>query len=209
MIPAALTRSEDLPTATHSRTAAKATLYVPSFADCPLAGLFFVLRYRLTRKRFKQFLHRWLLVLFICLQLVPDVFLYRLFVPSHRIYIVSPAPELPAPISLLHYRGDSGHASASMISTPLRSLNVLSIFPTSTLIFPQITYRRYFGANTIWYLQFHVVYARLFLSIPLSSCYFVFGWQTACIIALAVMNGLISLSFPDPLIRSEGFVMQK
>ena len=39
-----------------------------------------------------------------------------------------------------------------MISTPFRSLNSLSIFPTSAFSFPYISCLRYFGAKTIWYL---------------------------------------------------------
>ena len=42
----------------------------------------------------------------------------------------------------------SGHASASMISTPFCSHNFLRICPISFLICPYITIRRYFGVNT-------------------------------------------------------------
>jgi len=59
----------------------------------------------------------------------------------------------------------SGQASASIISTPLNSHSFLSIIPISILIFPYITCRLYFGANTIWYLQFHFVCAKLWLSV--------------------------------------------
>ena len=43
----------------------------------------------------------------------------------------------------------SGHASAYKSFTPFRSHNCLSIFPISCLL--------YFGAKTMWHLQFHVV----------------------------------------------------
>jgi hypothetical protein len=59
----------------------------------------------------------------------------------------------------------SGHASASIISTPFRLHSSLKILPTSALIFLYIIFRRYFGANTIWYLHSHVVCAKLFMSI--------------------------------------------
>ncbi len=41
--------------------------------------------------------------------------------------------------------------------------------------FPYITFRRYFGANTMWYLQFHFVCDKLFTSfITMTSlCFFV------------------------------------
>ena len=58
----------------------------------------------------------------------------------------------------------SGHASASIISTPLYSHNFLIILPISDFICPYITCLRYFGANTIWYLQFHLVCAKLSVS---------------------------------------------
>ena len=49
-----------------------------------------------------------------------------------------------------------GHAVASSISIPLRSHNSRNILPTSAFNFPYITCLLYFGANTIWYLQFHL-----------------------------------------------------
>ena len=43
----------------------------------------------------------------------------------------------------------SGHACASIISTPFYSHNFLKICPISLLIWPYITILRYFGANAI------------------------------------------------------------
>ena len=45
----------------------------------------------------------------------------------------------------------SGHACASMISTLFCWHNFRSIIPMSSFIFPYISIRLYFGANTTWY----------------------------------------------------------
>lgn len=45
----------------------------------------------------------------------------------------------------------SGHASASIISTPFCSHSFLNISPMSFFNCPYISFRRYFGANTMWY----------------------------------------------------------
>ena len=56
------------------------------------------------------------------------------------------------------------HASASSISICLHSHNFRSIFPISAFIFPHIICLLYFGAKTIWYLQFHFICAKLSVS---------------------------------------------
>ena len=54
--------------------------------------------------------------------------------------------------------------SPSTIWIPFQLHNSPRIFPFSALCSPQNIFRRYFGANLIWYLQFHVVRAKLLLS---------------------------------------------
>ncbi len=57
--------------------------------------------------------------------------------------------------------GMPGHAFASRISTFFCSHSIRRIFPMLTLILPYTACRRNFGANTIWYLQFHRVCDKL------------------------------------------------
>lgn len=59
----------------------------------------------------------------------------------------------------------SGQALASIISTFFTSHNFRSICPISVFIFPYISCLRYFGANTMWYLQFHLECAKLLMSL--------------------------------------------
>ena len=58
----------------------------------------------------------------------------------------------------------SGHTSASIMVTCLNSQSFLRIFPISSLFCPKNTCLRYLGANTMWYLQFHTVCAKLYSS---------------------------------------------
>ena len=58
----------------------------------------------------------------------------------------------------------SGHASASIISTPFCSHSFRRICPTSFLICPYIASRLYLGANTICYWHLHVVCCKLPIS---------------------------------------------
>ena len=76
----------------------------------------------------------------------------------------------------------SGHTSASMIRTPFHSQSCRSIFPISALFSQKNTFLRYFGANTIWYLQFHFVCDKLFTSFilivnDLLCCFYLCSWQ--------------------------------
>ena len=65
----------------------------------------------------------------------------------------------------------SGHISASTIFTPFLLHNILKISAISCLIFPYATFLLYFGAKTIWYLQFHFVCDKLLLSIWIPPVY--------------------------------------
>ena len=56
-----------------------------------------------------------------------------------------------------------------MISTFFISHSCLIILPISALICRYTTCRRYFGANTIWYLQFHFVCDKLPLSFAING----------------------------------------
>ena len=58
----------------------------------------------------------------------------------------------------------SGHTSPSIISTPFHCHNWRSISRISNRFSAKNTFRLYFGANTIWYLQFQLVCAKLLLS---------------------------------------------
>ena len=62
----------------------------------------------------------------------------------------------------------SGHTSASIIVTPFHPHNSHKIFPISARFSLYNTFRRYFGANTIWYLQFQLLCAKLLLSFILN-----------------------------------------
>ena len=81
----------------------------------------------------------------------------------------------------------SGHTSPSIISTPFHWHNCLNISLIAWRFSSKNTFRLYFGANTMWYLQFHFVCARLFVFIfsffkdKSSSCVFC-GWQTTFIL---------------------------
>jgi NAD+ kinase len=71
--------------------------------------------------------------------------------------------------------------SASMISIPFCSQSFLSIFPISVFIWLYITILRYLGANTTWYLQFHLECAKLLMSslvMTIPPVLFLLGWQT-------------------------------
>ena len=48
--------------------------------------------------------------------------------------------------------------------TPFHSHSCLSIFPIATRFSQKNTFLLYFGANTIWYLQFHFVCDKLCMS---------------------------------------------
>ena len=82
----------------------------------------------------------------------------------------------------------SGHISPYMISTPFHSHNFLNISRISARFSSKNTLRRYLGANTIWYLQFYFVCAKLFvLSVSFvildsSVCVFLLVCQTNSII---------------------------
>ena len=54
-----------------------------------------------TRKRVHIFLHRHLIHHLILYELIADIFLYRLLVLTHRVYIVATASEVPAAIFIL------------------------------------------------------------------------------------------------------------
>ncbi len=69
-----------------------------------------------------------------------------------------------------------------MIATPFLSHSVRSITPISFLSCPYITCLRYFGVNTMWYLQFALVCDRLSLSIWMPPWFDSFGWQTSPIL---------------------------
>lgn len=83
----------------------------------------------------------------------------------------------------------SGHTSPSIISTPFHWQSWRSISRISRLFSAKNTFRLYFGANTIWYLQFQPVCAKLLLFmgaffIDKSSKYvFSFDWQVDLIIS--------------------------
>ena len=64
----------------------------------PKSGLFLCLTILATRKRVCVFLDRHLIHHFILYELVADVFLYCFLVLSYRVYVVTTAPEVPAPI---------------------------------------------------------------------------------------------------------------
>ena len=54
--------------------------------------------------------------------------------------------------------------SASIIFTPFHLHNSRRIAPISRPFSPNIAFRLYFGANTMWYLQFHFECAKLCMS---------------------------------------------
>ncbi len=56
----------------------------------------------------------------------------------------------------------------SIISTPFHWHSCLNISLISKRFSSKNTFLRYFGANTIWYLQFHLVCAKLLLSMVTS-----------------------------------------
>ena len=100
-----------------------------------------------TRERVFWVVHTQLIALVISFQLISDVFFYGFSILSYRINIWS------------------GHTSPSIISTPFHWHNVRNIYRISKRFSSKNTFRRYFGANTIWYLQFHFVCAKLLLAL--------------------------------------------
>ena len=82
----------------------------------------------------------------------------------------------------------SGHTSPSMISTPFHWHNWRNISRISMRFSSKNTFRLYFGANTIWYLQFHFVCAKLLVSMrsffidKSSNCVW-FDWQVVPILS--------------------------
>ena len=93
-------------------------------------------------------------------------------------------------------------ASASRTSTPLYPNSFRSIWPMSCFIFSQIICRRYFGANTIWYLHSHFVCAKLLTSSFIHTWFllwwFTGGWQTTSILPKEDTFSEHSESFLEP-----------
>ena len=89
ILPAALTRIEDPPTAPLSLAAPKGAVFYALFYQLrPLMVVFFLVPiYRLTRKRVNQLFHRQLFILFVFSQLIANIFFNRPFISSYRIYI--------------------------------------------------------------------------------------------------------------------------
>ena len=138
--------------------------------------------------------------------LISYVFSYNFIFQSYRGYKIPFGPKIPIAIFVLQIRmsfkypinDDTANlggiitniwsfiACASIISTSLYSHSVLKIFPISLFICPYISFLLYFGINTIWYLQFHLVCGKLessFGFVPFDYLlYFVFGCQTNYII---------------------------
>ena len=82
----------------------------------------------------------------------------------------------------------SGHTSPSIISTPFHWHNCRSISRISKRFSSKNTFLLYFGANTMWYLQFHFVCAKLLVSmrsffIDKSSDCVWFDWQVVPILS--------------------------
>ena len=97
--------------------------------------------------------------------------------------------------------------SASTICTSLRLHNMLKIFAISCLSSPYIIFLLNFGAKTIWYLQFHVVCDKLFLSIRTISCDCKNGWRTCF---YYITGGILHNAKAIPATRRAGglFVLQ-
>ena len=72
------------------------------FQAAAKAAVFLCLVTLATRERVYVFFQRYLIIGNVFLKLVPYVFLYRFFVPSHSINIVSPAPEMSVAIPVFH-----------------------------------------------------------------------------------------------------------
>ena len=70
---------------------------------CPPSGggSLFAFDYRLTRKRVFELSEAHLVAGDVLLKLVPYVLFYCLFISPYRVYIVSPAPEVPVAILVL------------------------------------------------------------------------------------------------------------
>ena len=104
ILPAALTRIEDPPTAPLSLAAPKGAVFYALFYQLrPLMVVFFLVPiYRLTRKRVNQLFHRQLFILFVFSHLIANIFFNRPFISSYRIYIISSTPKLAIPISIFH-----------------------------------------------------------------------------------------------------------
>ena len=77
----------------------------------------------------------------------------------------------------------SGHTSPSIISTPFHWHNFRNISLISNRFSSKNTFRLYFGAKTMWYLQFHDVCAKILLSMVSffidnpPFVFFSFDWQ--------------------------------
>ena len=69
-----------------------------TFSGCCLSSLFLAFSYRLTRERVRILYQAQLIYSLILFQLPFDVLLYHFLVSSHRIYIVSSAPEVTIPL---------------------------------------------------------------------------------------------------------------
>ena len=108
----------------------------------------------------------------------------------------------------------SGHTSPSIISTPFHWHNCRNISRISNRFSQKNTFHLYFGANSIWYLQFQLVCAKLLLSMVTffidksSKCVFLFDWQVKLIITyLENFFSSVNLFWTTPLWR--GFRLQK
>lgn len=136
-----------------------------------------------TRKQVHHLSERHLVAYLVFFQLVLYVLCYSLCILSNCIHIVASSlfpylnfrfPCLSWNITLLFpFRYPMklhmlifGGISTNMCtwSGQISAIDSLSIFPISTRYFCSNIFLLYFGANTIWYLQFHVVCAKLLLS---------------------------------------------
>ena len=103
----------------------------------------------------------------------------------------------------------SGHSSASIISIPFCSHNLININPISFLIYPYICILLYFGANTKWYLQFHVLCAKLLLSFMTNPPFwFYLRLATTILYQKGVFFPPIAINFLNP-IYNMGFSLYK
>ena len=92
----------------------------------------------------------------------------------------------------------SGHTSPSIISTPFHWHNCRSISRISVRFSPKNTFLLYFGANTMWYLQFHVVYC---LALPYDVLLVFFAWLAGPAFTLSHQESFLlsyRLSFSEP-----------
>lgn len=131
--------------------------------------LLLVLLYRLTRKRVYILFHAYLLIQFILLQLICDIFLYRFFVAPYRIHVVPSAPKMPIPVLVFQVRKLVEYHQATLpFEYPLKFAYAQfrrDRYQLMDVIFTRVCFDNFYSVTPLAYSPQHLSYRRFIFSI--------------------------------------------